>query len=316
MYASKCLGFAKCRYNGMVIYDEFIEKLKPHVTFTTACPEVAIGLGVPREPVRVVVKKNIKKLVQPATGLDVTQKMISYSQRLLDGLGDIDGFILKSRSPSCGIKDTKFFSKAEKSASIGRGPGIFGATVLERFPSYPIEDEGRIRNFRIREHFLTSVFTIARFRVLKKQPAMKNIIQFHAENKFLLMSYSQKQMRILGRIVANQKKTKIESVFTRYGELLPTIFAQPPRFTSNINVLMHALGYFSKQISPAEKKYFLDSLDRYRVNKIPLSVLLGILRSWIIRFNEPYLKQQTFFQPYPEEMVEITDSGKGRNIRS
>lgn len=315
LYASKCLGFAPCRYNGVTIHDDFVEKMKHHVIFTTACPELEIGLGVPRAPVRIIVSKNAQRLFQPASGLDMTEKMIEHSHIILDGVDEVDGFILKSRSPSCGIKDTRYFLNAGKGAPVGRGPGIFGRIVMKRFPFKPIEDEGRILDPRIREHFLTSVFTRAHFRTISRQARMKDVIHFHAENKLLLMSYSQKQSRILGRIVANVEKEDVGSVVRRYEEALSLALTSLPRSSSNINVLMHAFGYCSEQLSKHEKTHFIDSLERYRFNKIPLSVPLGILRSWIIRFDIQYLKQQSFFQPYPEGLIEITDTGKGRKIR-
>lgn len=312
VFASKCFGFEKCRYNGITIYDDFIEALKPFVEYVTACPEVEIGLGVPRDPIRIIVHKGQHRLVQPATQRDITDVMLNYSDRMLDELPDIDGFILKSRSPSCGIKDTKYFPKMEKSAALGRGAGFFGEAVLARFPKYPVEDEGRIKNFRIREHFLTQVFTRARFRSLDR--TMSALVRFHTEHKLLLMAYSQKYLKILGSIVANRDKLPVKEVYAPYHEHLLDAMLKPPRYTANINVLMHQYGYFRKLLTPREKKYFLGTLERYRSEKIPLSAVLMVINAWIVRFEEEYLARQVFFQPYPEALVEITDSGRGRSL--
>lgn len=310
---SKCLGFARCRYNGISIDDDFVSHLKPYVQYRPVCPEVEIGLGVPRDPIRIVRKKNTDRLMQPATGRDHTDKMVDFSASFLGSLTGVDGFILKSRSPSCGIKDVKIFATTDKSPAIGKDAGFFGRTVMERFPHLPIEDEGRIRNFRIREHFLTKLFTFTRFRTLER--TMRALVDFHSAHKLMLMAYHQGELRNCGRIVANQEKLPVQDVFSQYGEHLHKAFASVPRYTSNINVLMHALGYFKKDLSAKEKRFFLTSLERYRTGKIPLSVNLGIVRSWIVRFNERYLEQQIFFEPYPEGLVEITDSGKGRTLR-
>jgi uncharacterized protein YbgA (DUF1722 family)/uncharacterized protein YbbK (DUF523 family) len=312
IYASKCLGFDKCRYNGVTIYDDFIEKLKPHVSYITACPEVDIGLGVPRDPVRIVVMNRQRRLVQPATGRDVTDAMMDTTEAILGRLPDIDGFILKSRSPSCGIKDTKYFPKMEKSAAIGKAAGFFGEAVLARFKQYPIEDEGRIRNFRIREHFLSRVFTLARFRTIDKH--MGALVEFHTAHKLLLMAYSQKEMKLLGSLVANHEKLPVEQVFRSYRAHLLDALLKPPKYTSSINVVMHEFGYFSKHLSQQEKDFFFASLERYRSGKIPLSAVLAIINAWIARFNVTYLAQQVFFEPYPQDLLEITDSGKGRNL--
>ncbi len=311
---SKCLGFAACRYNGATIRDDFVQSLEPFVEFITTCPEVEIDLGIPRDPIRVVLMDEEPHLIQSSTGLDVSDKMNEFTASFLATVADADGFILKSRSPSCGIKDVKIYPRLGKASPVGKSHGFFGGAVLTRFPQLPIEDEGRLTNFRIREHFLTQLFTIANFREVKKSRKMKDLVQLHAENKYLLMAYNQKEMRIMGKIVANHDKKLVDEVFHVYEEHLLTALHRPPRHTSNINVLMHGLGYFSDELSAEEKAFFLDSLEQYRAAKVPLSVCLAVLRSWIIRFDEGYLKQQTFFAPYPPELVEITDSGKGRKL--
>jgi len=311
---SKCFGFEKCRYNGITIYDDFVEKLKPYVEYITVCPEVEIGLGVPRDPIRVVSEQGDLRLKQPASEKDVTDMMKEFCNAFLTSINVVDGFLLKARSPSCGIKDVKIYPSMEKSAALGKGMGFFGRTVWERFPQFPIEDEGRIKNFRIREHFLTKLFITAKFREMNTSPSMKALVKFHTESKFLLMACSQKQLKILGQIVANHEKRRTSEAFELYRTHLFNAFSIPTRYTSNINVLMHSMGYFSEKLSSKEKQFFLDSLEKYRAGKIPLSVNLGILKSWITRFEEAYLAQQDYFEPYPEGLVEITDSGKGRKL--
>jgi uncharacterized protein YbgA (DUF1722 family)/uncharacterized protein YbbK (DUF523 family) len=311
---SKCLGFAACRYNGLSVSSDAVKALMPHVNFIPVCPEVEIGLGVPRDPIRVASSANGLRLLQPSTGADVTDKMTRFAASFLGGLPVVDGFLLKSRSPSCGMRDVKVFRGVEKEAAVGKGSGFFGAAILERFPGYPAEDEGRLMNFRIREHFLTSLYALTRLRAARGRLAMRDLVDYQARNKLLLMSYSQKEMRILGKIVANPEKKAPAAVFEEYEAHLRAALAKPPKYTSNINVLMHALGYFKDGLTPAEKAHFIASLEKYRSGKIPLSATIAIVNSWLARFGSDYLKQQTYFEPYPEALVEITDSGKGRDL--
>ncbi len=308
------MGFAECRYNGIVIHDKFVDKLRSYVKFHPVCPEVEIGLGVPRNPVRIVSVKNELKLIQPETQKDVTEKMNSFTSSFLENIQDVDGFILKNRSPSCGIKDVRIYPGLAKVASIGRGRGFFGGSVMKNFSHLAIEDEGRLLNFRIREHFLTKLFTLSSFRNVKASNSFKNLVNFHTRNKLLLMAYNQKELRELGKIVANQEKKTLEYVIDRYQEHLFHALSRAPSYSSAINILMHAMGYFKKGLSSREKAFFLDSLQKYRLEKIPLSTATSILGSWVIRFNEEYLMSQTFFKPYPEELVEIADSGKDRDF--
>lgn len=309
---SKCLGFDRCRYNGAVIEDPFVERLREHVAFVPVCPEMEIGLGCPRDPIRVVVEGGVRRLVQPATGRDVSEAMRALAARLLDGAGEVDGFLLKSRSPSCGLKDVKEYPGPESAVPRGVGRGFFGEAVLERFGHLAVEDEARLRNFTLREHFLTRLFALAAFRDVRRQGGMKNLVRFHAENKGLLMAYHQAQLRKLGRVVANHERRPEAAVFADYAAGLATALARPPRFTSIINVLMHALGYVSERLEAREKAFFLDALEKYRAGQVPLSVATALIQAWALRFDVAHLLEQTFLAPYPEALVEITDSGKGR----
>lgn len=311
---SKCLGFERCRWNGLVITDDLIEKIKPHVTCLPVCPEVAIKLGVPRDPVRVVLDRGQLRLMQPATKRDHTDAMVEFCRRHLDALGAVDGFILKSRSPSCGTKDVRFYAGPDKPGAVAKGSGFFGGAVLSRFPALPVEDEGRLRNFGIREHFLRRIFTLARFRAIRRSARMRDIVQFQAENKFLLMAYNEKKFRIMGRIVANQERRPVPEVYGEYEEHLHRALAKAPRHATYVNVLMHAMGHFSDQLNREEKKFFLGLIEKYRKGKLPLSSDLEVLLAWGARFGEDYLMQQTFFRPYPEELIDISDSGKGRDL--
>lgn len=311
---SKCIEFEDCRYNGAMIPSPVVKLLMPHVEFLPVCPEVEIGLGTPRHPIRIVRVGSDLKLLQPETGKDVTEAMTGFVDGFLDTVENVDGFILKFRSPSCGMKDVKIYKGTEKGAPASKGAGFFGGEVTRRFSGLAVEDEGRLTNFKIREHFLTKIFTLASFRKVEVSGKMRDLVQFHTENKLMLMSYSQKQLKVLGGLVANPEKNPFSKVIEEYRAGLETAMSGAPRCTSCINVLMHAMGYFSKQLSHREKAYFLDSLQEFREEHVPLSVPVGIMKSYLVRFDEPYLMQQTFFDPYPEDMISITDSGKGRKL--
>lgn len=310
VFISKCLGFAKCRWNGDMIPDSFVAKLKPFVSHFTTCPECEIGLGVPRDPIRIVLQKGVCRLMQLHTGCDVTETMDAFTGQYLRSLTDMDGFILKDRSPSCGIKEVKVYPGLEPAASLKKSAGFFGAAVLEHFPEAAVESEARLSNRELREHFLTRIFTFSRFRAAAADLRMRRLIQFHAENKLLLMLYNQKEMRIMGQIAANPSQRPPAEIFREYREALGRALARKPSFTSAINVLMHGLGYFSKRLKPGERTFFLNTLEEYRREQVPLSVPVNVLRSYAIRFEEEYIGQQTFLRPYPDALLEIRDTGR------
>ncbi|WP_287152441.1 DUF523 and DUF1722 domain-containing protein [Candidatus Solincola tengchongensis] len=312
---SRCLGFAACRWNGEIVRDDFVDLLSSHVRFITVCPEMEIGLGVPRDPIHIETGKGGLRLVQPATGRDVTGEMLAFCASFLESLPQVEGFILKARSPSCGIGDVKIFPSGRSEAgAVDKGPGFFGGEVKRRFPLLPTESEGRLKNFRLREHFLVRIFTLARFREAVGRGTVASLVDFHSRHKFLLMSYNQTELKALGRLAANPERKRAAELFEVYGEHLRKALSRPPRYVSNINVLLHSLGYFSDRLTAREKSYFLDALQRYRERKIPLSVPVDIMNSWIIRFEEKYLAEQAFFRPYPEGLAMISDSGKGRDL--
>ncbi len=311
---SRCLELEPVRYNAQVIPYDFVRELEPWITFVPVCPELEIGLGVPRDPIRIVEVDGKAHLWQPETDRDVTDEMREFSDTFLTALPEVDGFILKNRSPSCGISDVKLYQGRDPSAMTKRGPGFFGGRVLELYPGLAIEDEGRLRNYRIREHFLTKLFCLARFRILKASATMKDLVRFHSENKFLLMAYNQQQLRVLGRTVANPDRAPLHQVIDDYERNLQQALARAPRSTSVINVMQHASGYFSKQLNRSEKAFFQSWLEKYRSGRIPVSAVTSILRAWVVRFAQEYLRPQTFFDPYPEVLSSVSDSGKGREI--
>lgn len=304
---SKCIEYDKCRYNGQMISSDFVKKLKTFVDFKPICPEVKIDLGIPRKPIRIVERNKQLTLVQPETKKDVTKQMIDFSNNFLKDL-EIDGAILKSKSPSCGIKDVKIYPTIEKSAPLRKEKGFFGKAVIDKYPLIPIEDEDRLRNHIIKEHFLKRIFIFASFRNIKNKHSLNDLISFHTKNKFLISSYNQTQLTKLGNITANKEKKSIEQILDDYEYHLHLAFAKSPRCTSNINVLQHTFGYISGELKSDEKKLFLDTLNDFREGKIGLSVPIRLMKSWIIRFNQSYLNEQTFFSPYPDDLIEIENT--------
>lgn len=307
---SKCLEFQKCRYDGEIIRDQTVKNLMSFVEFIPVCPEVEIGLGVPRDAIRVIDDNGIKTLYQPTTNLDLTSKINQFSERFLSEVGEVDGFILKSRSPSCGLFDTKIYSGVEAAPVVRTSSGLFGGKVQERFAHLAIEDEARLKNFTIREHFFTKLFTIAAFRKLKKEGLLGDLVEFQAQNKYLFMGYRPALLKKLGTIVANYQKNSLQQILADYERELYCLFENPPNYTSNINVSQHLFGYFSKQLSSKEKVFFGTMIEKYQNKKIPLSSVISLLKAWAIRFECDYLLKQTYFEPYPEELIEISTSVK------
>lgn len=302
---SKCLEQEACRYNAQVIRDDFVRELEPFVDFRMTCPEVEVGLGVPRDPIRLVQLDGSVRLVQPSTGLDLTGAMRSFADGFLGSLGEVDGFILKNRSPSCGLKDVKIHPADGNGPPTGKGPGLFAERVLDRFGHLAVEDEGRLRNPQIRHHFLTRLFAFAAFRAVERKPAMRDIVEYHSRNKLLFMAHNQTGMRRLGNVVANHERNPVGDVVAAYRDELNRVLARPARPRAWVNVAQHASGYFSESLSTREKTFFGTLLDEYRRGRQPLQSVLSVLAGWLARIEVPYLEAQTFFEPYPVPLLRL-----------
>ncbi len=312
---SKCIEFDSCRFNGGTIASSVVKSLKDFVEFHPVCPEAQIGLGVPRKVLRLVKRDGENKLIQTETEKDFTEQMAGFAFNYFSDLGEIDGAILKSRSPSCGTNDVKVYSSVDQSGVVERSAGVFGAAVQKMFSFKPIENEGRLRNFRLRENFYTSLFALARFRnQVVTARTLRALSDYQARHKFLLMAYDQEKMRELGQIAANREDIELEQVISSYRGILQQVFSQNPSYGSHVNVLQHAFGYFSNHLKAQEKSLFTEYIQDYRQGKVPLSTIISLVRSWIVRFDQEYLKNQRYFDPYPRELVEISDSGKGRDF--
>ncbi|WP_070000882.1 YbgA family protein [Cellulosilyticum sp. I15G10I2] len=312
---SSCIEGQACRYDGSSSTCPFVMRLKPYAKWITVCPEVAIGLPIPRQTLRIISdKENNKRLVFSKTGEDVTEAMQAFSNTFLEELisKEVDGIILKGRSPSCGIKDVKMYENYGKASSMPKKTsGIFAEKLLENFSQIAIEDEGRLMNYTIREHFYTRIFTIAEFRGIKQKKSIKALIKFHSDNKYLLMAYSPANLKKLGKLVANNEKRDIENLLDVYEVYLNKALATAVGPMRNVNMLLHLFGYFSKNVSQHEKAFFLDNLESYGNKKVPFSVPLALIHGWVIRFENEYLMNQTIFEAFPADLTEVTDSGKG-----
>jgi uncharacterized protein YbgA (DUF1722 family) len=312
---SKCLEYCNCRYNGDKIPDKFVRKLEKHVNYIKICPEVEMGLGVPRNSVRLIKSNDEYRLVDSMTGEDHTAKMDNYIKELTSKLNEkeIAGFIAKTRSPSCGSNDSKVYPKAGKVPALGeKRAGYFTDNLSEIFPSLIIENEGRIKNFKLRENFLIKIFMLADLRSVIENGKIKELIDFHSNNKYLIMSYNQAGLNKLGRIVAAHEKGRTKETMRKYREEIIKTLSLLPDTGKRVNMLQHIFGYVSSDISQEEREYFLETLKDFRKAKVPFSLPLALLRSWVIRFKVEYLISQTIFSPFPDGLIDLSDSGNVR----
>lgn len=309
---SQCLELEPCRHDGEIVRFDLINALEPHVDYRPVCPEVEVGLGVPRDPMRLVASGDRNLLLQTSTGRDLTDEVEAFTRQFLGALKGVDGVILKSRSPSCGPSGVKVFDGMDSRNVVREAPGLFAAAVLDRYGDLAVEDEGRLRNHRIREHFLTRLFALARLREVRESGRVARLVSFHAMYKFVLLAYNKRALRDLGWTVANPGKAPFETVVAEYCDGFSGALARPPRETSVINVLQHIHDFFRKGLGSGEKEHFARQLERYREGQLPATAITTLLESWAVRSGAVYILDQALFAPFPEELASPADSGKGR----
>ncbi|MFN7065676.1 MAG: YbgA family protein [Aquificaceae bacterium] len=292
--------FEYVRYDGGTIVDPFVEKLKNYVDFITVCPERDIGLGVPRQKI-VVLKKGVeKRIFQPETGRDITPIMREFSDSFLLKLKDVDGFLLKERSPSCGVGTTKLFAGDKV---IGKTYGFFAQAVKVKMPYIPLEDEGRLKDRKIRDHFLTRIYAFADLRQLVKNFSPKSFVEFHSSYKYLLMTYNQKALKELGQIVVRAGKEQ-EKALLAYQEGFYKAFHKIPPLSKHANTLFHIIGNISRKLNSMEKKHIISLIQKVKYGRISHLLVIELLRNIAYRHKEEHILLQKYFDPFPEELYE------------
>lgn len=308
---SKCLNFDNCRFNWDKVNDQYIEKLSNFINFIPVCPEVAIWLSTPRLPLRIFKEENSLRLYQPWTKTDLTEKMDNFSLSFLNSQKDIDWFILKNRSPSCWIWDVKIYHKKDSITPNNKNwIWSFTKNINLVFPQLPKEDEGRLKNYILREEFLTKIFCISEFRSIRIKKDIWELNNFQAKNKYLFMFFSPEKQVELWRIIASYDKTNLEDIFDTYYYKLLELFYTQTNIWKMINTLTHIFWYFKKTCSKEEKEFFLETIEVYREWRIPTSSVINIIKTWALRDKQEYILKQTILNPYPKELIELSDSWK------
>jgi uncharacterized protein YbgA (DUF1722 family)/uncharacterized protein YbbK (DUF523 family) len=301
---SACLLGQQVRFNGGDCRDRFIiETLGKYMDFVPVCPEVEAGFPIPREPFRLVGDPSDPRFVTSKTSQDYTDRMRSWAQKRVVQLEqeDLCGFIFKSDSPSSGMERVKVYS--EKGMPRKQGIGMFARAFMEHFPLLPVEEEGRLHDPGLREHFIESIFVLQRWReAALPNPTPGRLVDFQSRHKLLCMARSPELLREMGRIVAATKAQPIRAVYGQYEEVLLNLLKRKATIPKHVNVLEHTMGYFRKLLSSDEKQELLEVIQRYRSGFVPLIVPVTLLNHYVRKFEEPYLKQQYYLNPHPLEL--------------
>jgi uncharacterized protein YbgA (DUF1722 family)/uncharacterized protein YbbK (DUF523 family) len=301
---STCLMGEPVRYDGGHAHDRYVtDTLARYVEFVPVCPETEAGLGVPREPMRLVGDPGSPRLITVKTKTDMTDILVTWArQRVRELEGEnLCGFIFKSKSPSSGMERVKI--SPESGMPVKKGVGLFARAFMEHFPLIPVEEEGRLHDPRLRENFIERIFTLERWR--RTQAGRKSIgslLAFHTAHKLLILSHGTRNYREMGRLVAQAKGLRLDEVYTRYESLLMEALRLLATVKKHTNVLQHMMGYFKQQLAADEKQELLEVINAYHDELLPLIVPITLLKHYVRKYKQPYLQGQVYLSPHPSEL--------------
>jgi len=297
---SSCLLGQEVRFDGGHKHDSYITgTLGQYFEFHPFCPEVAIGLGVPRPTLHL---ENIEGKVR-CVGVkdpehDVTERLRDYADQLKDRYAELCGYILKKGSPSCGMERVKVYTGVQ---SRPEGVGIFAEAMMRLNPLLPVEEEGRLGDPGLRENFIQRVYVYYRWKkLLAEGISAPSLTRFHARHKLIIMSHG--DYRELGQMLADLSQENLAEVAERYSARLMKMLKHVPTRSQQVNVLQHIQGYLKKELSADDKAEMVEVIERYRRGEIPLIVPLTLLKHHFRKAPDPYIEESYYMSPYPQEL--------------
>lgn len=301
---STCLLGERVRWDGGHKRDRFVtDLLAEYFDFVPTCPEVEIGMGTPREAVRLVGTPDEPRMVGGKTGTDWTRRMKSYATRRtreLSRLG-LSGYIFKKRSPSCGIERVRVYSASGQPGAIGRG--LYADAIIEHLPLLPVEDEGRLHDARLRENFIECVFAYHRLQNLfAGRFSRREVVRFHAAHKYLLLAHSPSHQRQLGKLVAAVSRYQPREFREQYCTLFMEAMRIKTTTKKHVNVLQHILGFLKERLAPEDRAYIVQIIEDFRREFVPLIVPVALLKHYVYKYNISYIMDQYYLDPHPKEL--------------
>ncbi|WP_394176943.1 YbgA family protein [Thalassotalea litorea] len=296
---SACLIGQKVRFDASHKQSQFcVNEFGEHVKFVPYCPEVAIGLPVPRPTVRQIDVDGVIHVSRPDGTMDVTDKLRDYGQKVAPKLADISGYVFCAKSPSCGMERVKVYSQDGK-GSTSDGIGVFAREIMKRYPYLPCEENGRLNDARLRENFVARVFAYKHFQTLEASGLSKHkLMVFHSQYKYLLMSHDILKYREAGRLLAKMQDN-VDEIGKQYLAILMTAMKKIASRKGHANTLQHIQGYFSNELNGSEKQELCQHIEDYRAGLVPLMVPLTMIKHYLMEYPKDYLAQQVYLQPHP-----------------
>jgi len=304
---SRCLLGEEVRYNGGHKLSRYCrDHLGNYFEFVDRCPEVEIGMGIPREPIRLVeqgseTESDIRVVEIKDPSKEYTDPLRSLADQTIDQLRPLCGFVFMQNSPSCGAFKVKAYHP-NGNVQHTNGRGAFAGRLMDLMPWLPVEEAGRLMDAQLRENFVTRVFVLSEWRKLQtNELKRKDIIDFHSRQKYLVMAHSQRHYRLLGKLLARAGKYSISLLAFRYRNILMDGLKQLGGRKGNTNALQHMQGYLKDKLNKEAKADLNNVIESYRLGEVPLIAPLTLLRHYAELAGD-YYAAQSFLAAHPKEL--------------
>lgn len=302
------IGISACLIGQEVRFDKSHKRsafctdaLGAFVDYQAFCPEVAVGLPIPRPTIRQIEKDNMIHVSRPDGSGDVTDALIAYGKKVAETTQHLSGFIFTAKSPSCGMERVKVYSPDGKKCEK-QGVGLFAQQIMEHNPNLPCEENGRLNDPLIKENFVLRVYVYRQWQLLMQGGLTKRaLFEFHAQHKYLLMAHHVEQYKLLGRLLG-QSNDNIDELAQQYITGLMSGLKSKATRKTHTNTLMHLMGYFKKDLTKGQKQELLTYIKSYRAGLMPLLAPLTLFKHYMSQYPKKYLTQQSYFDPYPLEL--------------
>lgn len=300
---SACLMGAEVRFNGGHKQSHLCtDTLSEYFDFVPACPEVGIGMSIPREAIRLVGDPDSPRAIGSVhNDLDVTLPLAEYGVTMAAQMNDLCGYIFMQKSPSCGLERVKVYNDKGLPAPVGQG--IYAKVFCAQQPDLPVEEDGRLNDPVLRENFITRVFAYADWQTLLSTGlTRRGLTEFHSRYKYQLMANNPAQYRLLGKMLGTMANADPAEIGPRYFSELMSALKKCATRGTHTNVLQHLNGYFKNTMSADDRQEMQRLIGQYRRGVVPLIVPLTLLKHHLRQHPDAYLAQQVYLQPHPENL--------------
>lgn len=301
---SSCVIGEEVRWNGGHSRQRYLtDMLAPFVEYVPVCPEVEVGMGVPRPTVRLVREGETIRMIDPKNEVDWTSSMNRLSRARASDLAseDLSGFVLKKDSPTCGVFRVRVYTETGVDRN---GRGLFADALMQRLPNLPVEEEGRLNDARIRENFVERIFAYRRVKDLfRPRWTIGDVVAFHTREKLLLRAHDERGYRELGKLVADAKSVPRAAFADDYADRFMAIMKRQATVAKHVNVLQHMIAFLRWDDDEVGRAEMRTAIADYKKGLVPLVVPVTLIQHLARRHDRQILLESSYLSPHPKELM-------------